>query len=59
VKSFADLKIDRRDGLRFDFSRGWFQIRKSNIESISRLIIETDSTKLSLEIKKAILSFFR
>ncbi|UCD18273.1 MAG: phosphoglucosamine mutase [Candidatus Zixiibacteriota bacterium] len=47
VKSFEGLQIDRRDGLRFDFSRGWFQVRKSNTEPVYRLIVETDSQKLS------------
>jgi phosphomannomutase len=49
--SFNHLKMDRRDGLRFDFSRGWFQVRKSNTEPIYRLIIESDSDKLSKVIK--------
>jgi phosphomannomutase len=52
--SFDHLKMDRRDGLRFDFSRGWFHIRKSNTEPIYRLIIETDSGKLSNVIKSEI-----
>lgn len=54
LESFEHLKIDRRDGLRFDFERGWFQIRKSNTEPIYRLIIETDSSKLSAILKKEI-----
>lgn len=57
-KSFGRLKIDRRDGLRFDFDKGWFQIRKSNTEPIYRLIVETDSLKLSRTIKREIESFF-
>lgn len=57
--SFENLKIDRRDGLRFDFSRGWFQIRKSNTEPIFRLIVETDSKTLSDVIKNEIGSFFK
>jgi phosphomannomutase len=58
-RSFDKLKIDRRDGLRFDFARGWFQIRKSNTEPIFRLIVETDSARLSRNIKNEILSFFK
>lgn len=58
-KSFGRLRIDRRDGLRFDFERGWFQIRKSNTEPIYRLIVETDSRKLSRSIKSEIESFFK
>lgn len=58
-KSFERLRIDRRDGLRFDFSRGWFQIRKSNTEPIYRLIIETDSKELTEIIQKEIMNLLR
>jgi phosphomannomutase len=58
-KSFENLKIDRRDGLRFDFSRGWFQIRKSNTEPIYRLIVETDSKTLTNVIKKELQNLLR
>lgn len=58
-KSFERLKIDRRDGLRFDFSRGWFQIRKSNTEPIYRLIIETDSKELTEIIQKEIMNLLK
>jgi len=57
--SFERLKIDRRDGLRFDFSRGWFQIRRSNTEPIYRLIIETDNKKLTSVIRREIESFLK
>lgn len=57
--SFEKLKIDRRDGLRFDFSRGWFQIRRSNTEPIYRLIIETDAKKLTDVIRREIESFLK
>jgi phosphomannomutase len=57
--SFEKLKTDRRDGLRFDFPRGWFQIRRSNTEPIYRLIIETDSKKLSNVIRREIESFLK
>lgn len=58
-KSFDNLQIDRRDGLRFDFSRGWFQIRKSNTEPIYRLIVETDSNKLSRLIRDEVMTFLK
>jgi len=58
-KSFENLKVDRQDGLRFDFSQGWFQIRKSNTEPIFRLIVETNSPSMSMMIKKEVLSFFK
>jgi len=58
-KSFDKLTIDRRDGLRFDFSRGWFQIRKSNTEPIYRLIVETDSKKLTHLLKTEIMNILK
>jgi phosphomannomutase len=58
-KSFEELKIDRRDGIRFDFSRGWFQIRLSNTEPIYRLIVETDSKKLTNIIKEEIIKLLQ
>jgi len=57
--SFENLKIDRRDGLRFDFSRGWFQIRKSNTEPIYRLITETDSQELTELIQMEITNLLK
>ncbi len=53
-KSFKGLKVDKRDGLRFDFGGGWFQIRKSNTEPIYRLIVETNDRKLTRDIKNEI-----
>jgi phosphomannomutase len=57
--SFDNLRIDRQDGLRFNFSRGWFQIRKSNTEPIFRTIIETDSKKLTETIKIELLNLLK
>lgn len=58
-QSCENLKIDRRDGIRFDFTNGWFQIRKSNTEPIFRLIVETNSMKLSSLIKNEVMSFLK
>ncbi len=44
-----NLKTDTRDGIRFDFSEGWLQIRKSNTEPIYRTIVETDNERLTEE----------
>jgi phosphomannomutase len=41
--SLGKIKVDRRDGLRFDFDEGWIQVRKSNTEPIYRLIVEARS----------------
>jgi phosphomannomutase len=53
------VKVDRRDGLRFDFSQGWLQLRSSNTEPIFRLIIETDSKRLMNSLHKNVLSHFK
>jgi phosphomannomutase len=52
-------RIDRRDGLRFDFKEGWLQLRKSNTEPIFRLIIETSSEKLTEDLRRKTLRFFK
>ncbi|MCK5126101.1 MAG: phosphoglucosamine mutase [candidate division Zixibacteria bacterium] len=44
---FGKIKIDRRDGLRFDLEEGWIQVRKSNTEPIYRLIVEARSQQLA------------
>ena len=51
-------RIDRRDGLRFDFNDGWFQLRKSNTEPIYRLIVETTSEKLTRSLQRRLAGFF-
>jgi len=48
--SHGQVKIDRRDGLRFDLADGWIQIRKSNTEPIYRLITEAKTEKLAKEL---------
>jgi len=58
-KSFKGLKVDKRDGLRFDFGGGWFQIRKSNTEPVYRLIVETDNRKLTSDIKNEIFKLLK
>jgi len=56
---FDNLRIDRRDGFRFDFDRGWFQVRRSNTEPIYRLIVEADSNRLSREVKSRVAKFLK
>jgi phosphomannomutase len=58
-KKIKNFKIDRRDGLRFDFKDGWFQIRISNTEPIYRSIIETNSQKLSRSLKREVASYLK
>lgn len=52
-------KIDRQDGLRFDFDEGWIQIRFSNTEPIYRLIVETRNQKLSKTISSRVKKYFK
>ncbi|MBD3402201.1 phosphoglucosamine mutase [candidate division GN15 bacterium] len=62
-KASADLlgktRVDRQDGLRFDFPDGWVQIRASNTEPIYRLIIETNNERLTARLGKKVKSFFK
>ncbi len=51
-------KVDRRDGLRFDFKQGWLQIRSSNTEPIYRLIVETNSKSLTNDLSKEVKRLF-
>ena len=51
-------RVDRRDGLRFDFDRGWLQLRSSNTEPIYRLIIETSDRILTNELSEKVKKFF-
>lgn len=53
------IRIDRRDGLRFNFKRGWLQIRSSNTEPIFRLIVETNDAKLTRELAGKAMDFFK
>ncbi|UCG61887.1 MAG: phosphoglucosamine mutase [Candidatus Zixiibacteriota bacterium] len=52
------FKVDRRDGLRFDFEQGWLQIRSSNTEPIYRLIVETNSKALTSRLSRQVKQFF-
>ncbi|MEE9443530.1 MAG: phosphoglucosamine mutase [candidate division Zixibacteria bacterium] len=52
--SFGKLKVDRRDGLRFDLEGGWVHIRKSNTEPIYRLIAEARTPTLAQKLVKTV-----
>ncbi|UCD65016.1 MAG: phosphoglucosamine mutase [Candidatus Zixiibacteriota bacterium] len=51
-------RVDRRDGLRFDFDQGWVQIRASNTEPIYRVIVETRSRTFSQRLSVKVTKFF-
>ncbi len=52
------IKIDSRDGFRYDFKDGWLQIRTSNTEPIYRLIVETRDRELSKALLRKVTKFF-
>jgi len=52
-------RIDRRDGLRFDFAQGWLQLRKSNTEPIYRLIVETTDERLTRKLLRQVVAYFK
>ncbi|HOP06515.1 MAG TPA: phosphoglucosamine mutase [candidate division Zixibacteria bacterium] len=52
-------RIDRQDGLRFDFDRGWLQIRSSNTEPIYRLIVETNDSDLTQRLARKVARYFK
>ncbi|MEA2029989.1 MAG: phosphoglucosamine mutase [candidate division Zixibacteria bacterium] len=56
---FGSSKIDRRDGLRFDFADGWAQVRISNTEPIFRLVVETNNQKRTALLARQILRYFK
>jgi phosphomannomutase len=52
-------RLDRRDGMRFDFDRGWLQIRSSNTEPVFRLVVETDDAELSRSLSRSVIRLFK
>jgi len=53
------VRVDRRDGLRFDFDGGWVQLRKSNTEPIFRLIVETENMKTTKHFVRLVKKYFK
>lgn len=58
-KLLGPSTVDRRDGMRFDFDRGWVQLRTSNTEPIYRLIVETNDRRLSESLTEQVIAFFK
>jgi len=57
-KFVAKPRISKLDGLRADFSQGWFLVRKSKTEPIFRLMVETNNAKFSRELSKKVMNYF-
>ncbi|MFH1374234.1 MAG: phosphoglucosamine mutase [bacterium] len=57
-KLLGTIKVDRRDGRRFDFADGWVQIRTSNTEPIFRLIVETGDPGKTRRLSRDVMAYF-
>jgi len=58
-KLLGPVRVDKKDGLRFDFPQGWVQIRSSNTEPIFRLIVETDNERLTKRLVTDVKRYFK
>jgi phosphomannomutase len=52
---FAGVKLDDRDGYRFDFEDGWVHLRTSNTEPVMRLNLEANDPSAEEAKKKEVL----
>ena len=48
-EKYREGKLDRLDGLTFEFNNWWFNLRPSNTEALVRLVIEAKSKELMNE----------
>ena len=53
-RAFPDAAVDRRDGLRFDFSDRWVLVRPSNTEPVLRVIAEAPTAAGARELIEAV-----
>jgi phosphomannomutase len=53
---FHDCEIDERDGMRFDHSSGWVQIRKSNTEPVIRIYVEERTLQEAEDLAEKVIS---
>jgi phosphomannomutase len=59
VKTFVhNPTFNNIDGLRIDFMEGWVLIRQSNTEPIFRVMVETNSQKLSESLSTKVMDYF-
>ncbi|QDU72816.1 phosphoglucosamine mutase [Mucisphaera calidilacus] len=49
---FPDARIDRQDGIRFDFDNRWLHVRPSNTEPILRFIAEAPTEQHAAELTR-------
>ncbi len=53
---YKDAKIQKVDGLTVEYKDWWFNLRKSNTESLVRLNLEANSSRLLEEKKKELIN---
>jgi phosphomannomutase len=55
LEKYRDEQINREDGLKIDFARGWVHLRPSNTEPIIRVYAESDTPEIAEELAKQII----
>jgi len=56
---YSDAKVDRLDGLTFEFDNWWFNIRPSNTEPLLRLNVEADNPEILAKMTGRVLEIIR
>jgi phosphomannomutase len=51
---FPDAKVDRQDGIRFEWEKSWVHLRASNTEPVVRVIAEAPDKEQAVRLCKAI-----
>lgn len=51
---FPDAKVDRQDGIRFEWEKSWVHLRASNTEPVVRVIAEAPDKEHAVKLCKAI-----
>jgi phosphomannomutase len=51
---FPDAKVDRQDGIRFEWEKSWVHLRASNTEPVVRVIAEAPDKESAVKLCKSI-----
>lgn len=54
-EKYRDEQINREDGFKIDFARGWVHLRPSNTEPIIRVYAESDTPEVAEDLAKQII----
>ena len=52
--AFPDAKVDRQDGIRFEWEKSWVHLRASNTEPVVRVIAEAPDKAQAVKLCQAI-----